>query len=295
MLAVLEAVASPARPQRERSRTQRAVRSLVKNLKIGAKKLAVAANPYYLNRRHTLQAEIRALIRALRPMQTEHPLIRIGEGADGGYLVPDDLNGIAACFSPGVSNLLLFERHLQERHGIRSLLCDASVDRPTVDFEFAFDKKFVGAYNNGTFMTMDAWHDRYCNWAKDSDLILQMDIEGAEYATLLATSDALLAKFRIIVIECHHLFKMLDYVTFPLIHGTFAKLLQTHICVHAHPNNNQGSITIGDIEIPDVLEMAFLRKDRARYVRPATTFPHPLDRDVDPERRPLVLPPCWYQ
>jgi hypothetical protein len=121
-----------------------------------------------------------------------------------------------------------------------------------------------------------------------------MDIEGGEYAALLSTSEELLAKFRVIAIEVHHLFKMLDYVTFPLIEATFMRLLKTHIVVHIHPNNNQGSIKVGDMEIPDVIEMAFLRKDRADHISPATTFPHPLDRDVDLERKSLNLPKCWY-
>src|SRR4051794_36195573 len=44
------------------------------------------------------------LIQALRPWITEHPLIRLGGEHDGGYLLPDDLDGIVACFSPGVSD-----------------------------------------------------------------------------------------------------------------------------------------------------------------------------------------------
>jgi hypothetical protein len=54
------------------------------------------------------QAEVREFIAKLHPLTTEHPLIRMGEG-DGGYLIPDDLNGITACFSPGVDNRATFE------------------------------------------------------------------------------------------------------------------------------------------------------------------------------------------
>src|SRR4051794_14449382 len=121
-------------------------------INITAKKLGVKVNPYYFYGRGSLQSKIRSLIRALRPMQTEHSLIRIGQGADGGYLVPDDLTGIKYCFSPGVSKLVLFEKHILQTYGIKSFLCDYSVDRPKADFDFAFDKKFVGAYNDDTFM-----------------------------------------------------------------------------------------------------------------------------------------------
>ena len=39
-------------------------------------------------------------------------LIRLGNDGDGGYLVPDDLNGIEACFSPGVAGNVNFEKAL---------------------------------------------------------------------------------------------------------------------------------------------------------------------------------------
>lgn len=266
-----------------------------KALKIVAKKLGVKVNPYYLHRRDALHSRIRSLIRALRPQKTEHSLIRIGQCSDGGYLVPDDLKGIKYCFSPGVSDQVSFERQLFDSYGIKSFLCDYSVDRPEAEFDFTFDKKFLGAYDDDVFMTMDAWYEKYLSSYQAGDMLLQMDIEGGEYPSLLNTSAQLLSRFRIIALEMHHLFKMMDYVTFPMIEATFMRLLSTHVVVHIHPNNNQGSIKFEDIEIPDVIEIAFLRRDRAKHLSPATNFPHSLDRDVDDKRRPLVLPKCWYE
>ena len=53
--------------------------------------------------------ELKELIKALRPVKTKFDLIRIGGANDGGYLIPDDLEGIAACFSPGVADTASFE------------------------------------------------------------------------------------------------------------------------------------------------------------------------------------------
>ena len=36
-------------------------------------------------------------------------LLRIGGDSDGGYLLPDDLENISSCFSPGVSDIFDFE------------------------------------------------------------------------------------------------------------------------------------------------------------------------------------------
>ena len=44
----------------------------------------------------TRREDIMRLIRELRPVTAPSPLIRLGPMTDGGYLVPDDLEGIAA-------------------------------------------------------------------------------------------------------------------------------------------------------------------------------------------------------
>ena len=49
------------------------------------------------------------LISRLAPVSPTQPLIRLGPAGDGGYLVPDDLEGIEACFSPGVGGSFGFE------------------------------------------------------------------------------------------------------------------------------------------------------------------------------------------
>lgn len=119
--------------------------------------------------------ELRSLIRKLRPVQTEKNLIRLGPHGDGGYLVPDDLEGIEACFSPGVSTVSGFESDCAER-GMRVFLADKSVDRPPDDHTlFHFTKRFIGAFSNEDFMTMDDWVSSSLP-ETDSDLLLQVDI-----------------------------------------------------------------------------------------------------------------------
>ena len=64
--------------------------------------------------------EIVAVFELLKPKASKTPLIRIGGDMDGSYLVPDDLDGIAACFSPGVNRIKYFEDFLTDRYGIQS-------------------------------------------------------------------------------------------------------------------------------------------------------------------------------
>jgi len=253
-------------------------------------KIRAAVRALGLTRR-TGRDRVRALIQALRPQDCGLPLVRIGGPGDGGYLVPDDLAGIEYCFSPGVSTVSTFENQLADR-GIRSFLADASVNAPPIARpEFVFDKKFLGPADAGQYMTLASWKNRYLP-GYAGDLLLQMDIEGAEYEVLLTTPAALLDRFRIILVEFHFLDRMFEPEEFPIIEATFHRLLRFFHVAHIHPNNIGGSVVLDGIEVPRLLEFTFLNKRRVARTRPQTVFPHPLDAD-NGRRRPLALPDCW--
>ncbi len=236
-------------------------------------------------------AEVRELIAALRPLDGGAELIRLGPEGDGGYLLPNDLDGIEYCFSPGVSTESGFEADLAQR-GVKVFLADFSVDEPAESNpNFIFDKKFVGALSDATFMTLDEWKDAKIPGYED-DLILQMDVEGAEFETLLSASSGLLAQFRVMIIEFHYLQELFNKPFFVLASRVFEKLLQTHRVVHIHPNNCCGSVKSKGLEIPRVAEFTFYRRDRLRQEGYRRTFPHSLDRD-NTRKRTLILPACW--
>jgi FkbM family methyltransferase len=232
------------------------------------------------------------LIESLRPLSTNHELIRVGCDGDGGYLLPDDLANLVACFSPGVGNVSAFEADCANR-GMAIQMADGSVDGPAAEHPgFEFTKKFVGAVANRTTMTLDEWVSNTAE-AQQGDLLLQMDVEGSEYEVFLSMSRTLLERFRVIVVEMHMLDQLWSRPFFRLASRVFEKILQTHACVHLHPNNCCGVIEKGALEIPRVMELTLLRRDRIEAFQPATDFPHPLDQD-NTRNSPLPLPRCWY-
>ena len=246
----------------------------------------------------TSLAKVRELIRSLRPMTCGKDLIRLGPEGDGGYLVPDDLAGIKACFSPGTELESGFERDCANL-GIPVYLADGSVNGPPDSHElFHFSQKFIGAFSNEEYITLDDWvsHNTPAPASGSEDhLLLQMDIEGAEYEVFLNASEALLQRFRIIVCEFHYLDRLLEKAFYPIAATVFAKLLKTHACVHNHPNNHTGSIRTKDIVLPPCMELTFLRNDRLEDPQPARVFPHPLDVDNSAREPSVPLPPCWYR
>ena len=148
----------------------------------------------------TKSSDLTCLIQKLRPYSCGPKLIRVGGAGDGAYLIPDDLDGIEYCFSPGVNTVSDFENDLANR-GIRSFMADYSVDGPPLNRpEFCFEKKFLGASDHDHYFTLSTWKNKYLH-DYSGDLILQMDIEGAEFEVILNMPDDLLAQFRIMAIE----------------------------------------------------------------------------------------------
>lgn len=241
----------------------------------------------------TATADIENLIRSLHPYKFEKGLIRLGPQGDGGYLVPDDLSGIEACFSPGVGLLSGFEEDCA-RLGMEVYMADKSVNGPaSANEKFNFTKKFVGAFSNEEFLSLDDWTDSVLA-ESPSDLMLQLDIEGFEYEAFLSTSSKLMKRYRVIVAEFHGLEFMWSWPFYRIASRAFEKILRTHTCIHIHPNNYSGATKKNGLEIPHVMEFTFIRNDRIQKSQHETNFPHPLDSDIEPLNTPMPLPECWY-
>jgi len=244
--------------------------------------------------RATATSDLAQLLDKLHPLDCGIDLIRVGSKGDGGYLIPNDLSGIEYCFSPGVSNLADFENQLADMK-IKSFLADYSVaSPPLVREEFTFDKKYLGSSDRDPYFTLATWKDKYLK-EYGGDLLLQMDIEGYEYETILSIPHDLLDRFRILVIEFHELDNLFDAFVFRLIAACFEKLLASFYLVHIHPNNCSEVIRRGDVEVPRTMEFTFLNRRRATQATPQVTFPHPLDADCCPRLRHVPLPRCWYR
>ena len=143
-------------------------------------------------------------------------------------------------------------------------------------------------------MTLDDWVKRKA--PKNGDLILQMDIEGAEYCVLLDSDNELLKRFRILIIEFHNFEGLLYSRNFELINIVFQKLLKNFTVVHCHPNNFSETTRYHDYEIPSDIEYTFLRNDRILNSDPAVEFPNPLDANNNAlSNYNLVLPTCFYK
>jgi hypothetical protein len=226
----------------------------------------------------TPKSEVLYLLGRIRPQDNGHRLIRVGGPGDGGYLIPDDVNGISECFSPGSNKLSNFQSEIAQNWQIKSFICDSGDEKPSNLSDFQdFTEAWVGPASDGEkYISLSEWVKEKSQ--SDGDLMLQIDIEGAEFLTLMAASRRLLKRFRIVVIELHFLEALKNKWAFDQIYlPFFDKILREFDVVHLHTNNCCGTWKYGDFEFPRIVELTLHRKDRSLSLRPIASSRNELD------------------
>lgn len=243
-------------------------------------------------------SEIHNFLARFRQNYAPVDLIRVGGPGDGGYLVPDALETLTHCFSPGVSDTADFEHELSTKYGVTSFMADASVTGPPFDDEnFFFIPKFLGNRSAGEFITLSDWVESSLGSTSSDEMILQMDIEGAEYDVLTFESRTTLSQFKIMVIEFHYLDKMFEKQFLRTLTSIFEKIYLDFTICHVHPNNCCGMVSRDGITVPRVAEMTFVRKSLVAELTSSAgvTLPHRLDQKNIDQKPDVVMPEIWWK
>jgi hypothetical protein len=213
------------------------------------------------------------------PFDDGFDLVRIGPNQDGSYLVPNDLDGIVKCFSVGSGLNGTFEESLNSSFKINSIILDASESKPNgLSEPQIYHVGWLGQNTTKETISLNDFVSLYAG--PEEDLLLQIDIEGSEWITLLYSTPEDIARFRIIVIELHYLNLITDKkFLLNYLNPLLDKLRMNHIIVHAHANNCSTPFSVGELFFPPVIELTLHRKDRIltdKALKPRLDI-HPLD------------------
>lgn len=143
----------------------------------------------------------------------------------------------------------------------------------------------IGDKNWGAYKTLSYHLDKY--GLTDKNIILKMDVEGAEYpffndpATYPLLDNALQ-----IILEFHDVEKNMDNLV-NIMHN----ISKTHSLIHIHSNNHAGTFNYNGKNIPETLEATFLLNKYLPVKTPSTTpYPVPgLDQPCDRLSEDIVL------
>lgn len=115
-------------------------------------------------------------------------------------------------------------------------------------------------------------------------VLIKMDIEGSEYASLAAAAGRL-DRVSALVIEFHELGR-----TWSQFCATLAALDKNFLIAHIHGNNHSGYVP--GTRVPETLELTLVHRDLVAGILPAAADPYPLpvlDRPCDRRRPDLAL------
>ena len=238
------------------------------------------------------QKKISKTLKKLLPYQIDTQLIRLGEKNDGGYLVPDDFVGIDKNYSAGVGFLTQFEKDLEEKYLIKSNMLDFNeIEKNILPTKASFLKKKLALVSNNQEISVNDWITQ-----TDKDIILKLDVEGDEYATLIDISEENLKKVRILVVEFHDLRNLRNDLFLNIFDKVINKLENYFYVCHLHVNNISKIKNISNYLVPDMIEMTFIKKDRVKnFSSKFSTLPHKLDHKTVSDIKEKFLDKNWYK
>ena len=226
---------------------------------------------------------LRAALALMRPYRlVGRELIRVGGAHDGGYLMAPDLENARGAISLGVGPDVSWDVDVGSR-GIRVTMFDPTVRRPPARVpNGVFHRLGVCGRGNATqqFRPLDELVEM-AGLAESQDLLLKMDVEGAEWPTLSTLRRGELSPYRQIVLELHNLGRLANSETATPILTALRAVRDTHLPVHVHANNYSRLHRFADDWFPDAVEVSFVRRDVAGEVAPAECVHSPLDVPSD--------------
>jgi hypothetical protein len=225
-----------------------------------------------------LQWEIRQTLHLMRPWTVAgRRKLRVGGDHDGAYIMVEDFENLSAAYSLGVGHSATWDEAMAG-HGAIVHQYDHTVDRPPSDHAaFRFNRLAIGPQDGPGVISLASAIAANGDQG-NTDMILKIDIEGAEWASLDATGVEVLAQFRQIVIEFHDLLRIADPAWREVAYRVFGRLAASHMPVHVHANNHAGYQIIENVPVPEVIELCYVRKDRGAFTVSTESFPTAIDQ-----------------
>lgn len=223
-----------------------------------------------------LQSDIVKLLGMMRPQNLANlKKVRVGDGA-GGYVLPDDMEGLSAVVSIGLGADVSFDRFFAER-GLQVYQYDHAIDPlPQVHQNFHFRKMAWAAADSESTVSLAQMVVDHA-LGSSFDMVLKFNVGNAEWGALDSCTPDLLSQFRIVTAELHSLCLLEEPANLDLFVRRMALLTTQHTPVHLHADNGAPFRLLGGVPIPDVVRLTLLRNDRDRFVPSFDPIPGPLD------------------
>jgi hypothetical protein len=190
-------------------------------------------------------------------------MVRLGSQTDGGYVVFDDFDSNDIALSFGIGDNNSFDQSIGSLVSVVHMY-DHTVPGPPIEFENGNFHRFgISHIDRVQFLTVPAI---LADIPKEKELILKIDIEGAEWEIFRSLDRNQLSRFKQIVGEFHNIHNLVrNEKGQELVLSVLKCLTNSHTFVNLHPNNWGRADIIQGFLVPDVLEFTLVRNDRFSY------------------------------
>ena len=219
--------------------------------------------------------------RAIRPMTSPGlDLIRVGGPTDGGYVMAAPLAASGA-ISIGVGSDVSWDQDIGAR-GIPVAMFDHTIRKPPALVpNGTFYRLGIGSAHGPKTQPLDQLL-MVAGFNGRDDLLLKMDVEGAEWAALTQPGLADVQPFTQIVLELHGIAGLKDERLAAPILAAIEHLTKSHVPVHVHANNYDELVRFGNWWFPNAIELSLVRRDLLADAQPAASMRTDLDAPCDP-------------
>ena len=217
-------------------------------------------------------------------------LIRVGQRADGGYVMLDLGLTEAVAYSLGIGGNISWDEAMAER-GCRLFQYDHSIEKvPKEHPNFHWFRLGVTGQEGerGPFMTLAQMLANNGHLGR-RDLILKTDIEGAEWEMLIHLADDVLQQFSQITGEFHDFVGIGNPDRRDKILAGLRRLTKFHQVIHVHANSVGTIGIIGGVPLADLLEITLVRRADHVFLPTTKRFPTALDAPNSPGQLDYAL------
>jgi hypothetical protein len=217
-----------------------------------------------------------------------------GGAQDGAYFAPADLQDVHYVFSPGYGGVKKFEDEMSQL-GKKVFICDPSYESiPDLKDSQSFQRVCLSTSTSVSQnkISLDDWLEKN-KCGNRNNMLLQMDIEGAEWEILNQLDNGTLEKFKCLIIEFHNLEKLIYEREFLSLSINVLEKVDKHfINVFSRANNAGGFVYLLGQKFPKVVEVTLVNRQSKFVSHVAKHSRAPSSKDFlnDPEKAILRLP-----
>lgn len=198
---------------------------------------------------------------------------RVGRTNDGGYIMLKPFSREKIAYSFGICDDVSWDIDMAE-DGYQIYQYDHTIDRLPQEHDSFHWQKLGLTGGEGTDDKKGLETLLAKNGHTDTTgMLLKMDIEGDEWDVFAGCPRNVLEQFDQIVVEFHNC----AFGNRPLILRALEKLNDSFAVIHVHANNYRPNNYCGDLVLPDVLEVTYVRRGMCKLEKGSLCVPETHD------------------